>query len=142
VLPAFVVEGTGVREAVSSMPGVERLSAELFVEEAKAVRDLGIPAVLLFGVPSAKDARGSGAGAPDGVVQRAVEGLERDVPELCVITDVCLCEYTDPGHCGIVEEGEVRNDPSVERLADTAVSHARARIGERSGLSRSENRPF
>jgi porphobilinogen synthase len=126
VLPLFVVEGAARREPVASMPGVYRHSVDRLVSEAKEARDQGIPAVLLFGVPGAKDARGSGADARDGVVQRAVEALKGAEPDLCVITDVCLCEYTDHGHCGIVEAGEVANDPSLERLAATAVSHARA----------------
>ena len=126
VLPLFAVPGTGVREAVGSMPGVFRLSADQIAEEAKAVADLGIPAVILFGIPEQKDARGSGADAADGVVQRAVAAAKRAAPELCVITDVCLCEYTDHGHCGLLEGEEVANDPSLARLAATALSHARA----------------
>jgi porphobilinogen synthase len=126
VLPFFVVEGAGVREPVASMPGVHRHSVDQLVLEAKAVADVGVPAVILFGIPARKDARGSGADAPDGIVQRAVAALKREVPELVVITDVCLCEYTDHGHCGIVEGGHVVNDPSVERLAAAALSHARA----------------
>jgi porphobilinogen synthase len=126
VLPLFAVEGRGVREPVASMPGVHRFSVDQLADEAKAVADLGIPAVILFGVPATKDPRGSGADAPDGIAQRAVEAVRRAAPDLCVITDVCLCEYTDHGHCGLVEEGEVANDPSLARLAEAAVSHARA----------------
>jgi porphobilinogen synthase len=126
VLPLFAVEGTRVREPVASMPGVERLSADEIAEEAKRVADLGIPAVILFGVPSRKDARGSGADDPAGVVQRAVAAARRAAPELCVITDVCLCEYTDHGHCGLLDGEEVANDPTLERLAAAALSHARA----------------
>jgi len=126
VLPLFVVEGRGAREAVASMPGVFRHSADALVDEAKRVADLGIPAVILFGIPAEKDARGSGADAADGIVQRAVEAVKGATPDLCVITDVCLCEYTDHGHCGILEGDEVLNDPSLERLAASAVSHARA----------------
>jgi porphobilinogen synthase len=126
VLPCFVVEGSGVREPVASMPGVHRHSVDQLVLEAKAVADVGVPAVILFGIPARKDARGSGADASDGVVQRAVAALKRQVPELVVITDVCLCEYTDHGHCGIVEGAHVVNDASVERLAAAALSHARA----------------
>jgi porphobilinogen synthase len=126
ILPLFVVEGSGVREPVISMPGVFRYSVDQLVSEAKVVRDLGIPAVILFGIPAEKDARGSGADAPDGIVQRAVEAIKTAVSDLCVITDVCLCEYTDHGHCGIIEDGEVLNDASVERLTSTALSHARA----------------
>jgi len=126
VLPFFVVEGSGVREPVASMPGVHRHSVDQLVLEAKSVADVGVPAVILFGIPARKDARGSGADAADGVVQRAVAALKRQTPDLVVITDVCLCEYTDHGHCGIVEGGHVVNDPSVERLAAAALSHARA----------------
>jgi porphobilinogen synthase len=126
ILPLFVVEGSGVRDAVSSMPGVHRHSVDQLVDEAKAAADAGVPAVILFGVPDEKDARGSGADAEDGITQRAVEALRRGVPDLVVMTDVCLCEYTDHGHCGLVEGEEVLNDPSVARLASTALSHARA----------------
>ncbi len=126
VLPLFAVPGSGVREAVSSMPGVFRLSADQIAEEAKAVADLGIPAVILFGIPEHKDARGSGADAAQGIVQRAIAAVKHATPDLCVITDVCLCEYTDHGHCGLLDGEEVANDPSLERLAATALSHARA----------------
>ncbi len=126
ILPLFVVEGAGVREPVASMPGVFRHSVDALVAEVKRVHDVGIPAVLLFGVPAAKDARGSGADAADGVVQRAVEAIKAAEPDLCVMTDVCLCAYTDHGHCGVVSNGDVDNDPSLERLAATALSHARA----------------
>jgi porphobilinogen synthase len=126
ILPLFVVEGVGVREPVASMPGVFRHSVDTLVAEVKRVRDAGIPAVILFGIPGAKDERGSGADAADGVVQRAVESIKAAEPDLCVMTDVCLCEYTDHGHCGIVADHDVDNDPSVERLAVTALSHARA----------------
>ncbi len=126
----FVVEGTGRREPVASMPGVNRHSVDQLVLEAKRIADLGIPAVILFGVPAEKDARGSGADSADGIVQRATRAIADAVPSLCVITDVCLCEYTSHGHCGILtgpaDHQEVDNDPSLERLASTAVSHARA----------------
>ena len=126
VLPLFVVEGSGVREPVASMPGVHRHSVDQVVSEAKAVFDAGLPAVILFGVPAEKDARGSGADDPGGIVQRATGAIKDAVPDLCGITDVCLCEYTDHGHCGLIEGEEVRNDPSLERLAASALSHARA----------------
>jgi porphobilinogen synthase len=126
ILPLFVVENTGVREPVASMPGVFRYSVDTLVAEVKQIRDAGISAVILFGIPDAKDARGSGADAADGIVQRAVESIKKAEPDLCVMTDVCLCEYTDHGHCGIVADGEIDNDPSVERIAVTALSHARA----------------
>jgi porphobilinogen synthase len=126
ILPLFVVEGSGVREAVASMPGVSRFSVDQLVDEGKRVFDLGVPAVILFGIPATKDATGTGADAANGIVQRAVESLKREVADLCVVTDVCLCEYTDHGHCGIVDGDSVDNDPSVERVALTALSHARA----------------
>ena len=126
VLPLFVVEGSGVREAIASMPGVHRFSVDQVVLEAKRVADLGIPAVILFGIPDGKDARGSGADEANGIVQRASRAIADSVPTLCVITDVCLCEYTDHGHCGLLDGEEVDNDTSLERLAATAVSHARA----------------
>ncbi len=126
ILPLFVVEGSGVREPVVSMPGVQRFSVDQLVEETKRIFDLGVPAVILFGIPNEKDEIGSQADAVDGVVQRAVSAVKGQLAELCVMTDVCLCEYTDHGHCGIIEGEEVRNDPSVERLAATALSHARA----------------
>ncbi len=126
ILPLFVVEGSGVREPVASMPGVHRHSVDTLVNELKEVHDLGIPGVILFGIPAAKDAHGSGADAADGIVQSAVEAAKRAEPDLCVMTDVCLCEYTDHGHCGVLDGEQVENDPSVERLAATAVSHARA----------------
>jgi porphobilinogen synthase len=126
VLPLFVVEGRGVREPVASMPGVLRFSVDAVVGEAKQVAEAGIPAVLLFGIPAEKDARGSGADAANGIVQRAVDAIKSAEPDLCVITDVCLCEYTDHGHCGIVEQGDVANDPTLERLSAAALSHARA----------------
>jgi porphobilinogen synthase len=126
VLPLFVVPGRGLREPVASMPGVLRFSVDTVVTEAKQVSDAGIPAVLLFGIPEHKDARGSDADAANGVVQRAVDAIKSAEPDLCVITDVCLCEYTDHGHCGIIEKGDVANDPTLERLAAAALSHARA----------------
>ncbi len=126
VLPLFVVEGSGVREEIVSMPGVSRFSVDQVVDEAKRVAELGVPAVILFGIPAEKDARGSGADAGDGIVQQAVRAIKRGVPDLCVITDVCLCEYTDHGHCGMIEGEEVMNDPSVARIAATALSHAEA----------------
>ena len=126
ILPLFVVEGSGVREAIVSMPGVHRFSVDQIVLEAKRVADLGVPAVILFGIPGEKDARGSGADDPDGIVQRASRAIADSLPSLCVITDVCLCEYTDHGHCGLLSGEEVDNDASLERLARTALSHARA----------------
>jgi len=126
LLPLFVVEGSGIREPIVSMPGVHRFSVDQVVDEAKRVADLGVPGVMLFGIPESKDARGSGADQPDGVVQRAVTAIQDGASDLCVITDVCLCEYTDHGHCGLIDGEEVVNDASLERLALTALSHARA----------------
>lgn len=126
ILPLFVVEGTGVREAVASMPGVYRYSVDQVVVEAKRVAGLGVPGVILFGIPNQKDARGSGADDSDGIVQRASSAIVDALPSLCVITDVCLCEYTSHGHCGILDGQAVDNDATLERLAKTALSHARA----------------
>ena len=126
ILPLFVVEGSGVREPINSMPGVHRFSVDQVVIEAERVRDLGVPAIILFGIPDTKDARGSGADEADGIVQRASRAIVDGVPDLVVITDVCLCEYTDHGHCGTLDGHEIQNDASLERLAATAVSHARA----------------
>ena len=125
VQPLFVVHGSDRREPVASLPGVERLSIAHAVEEAGAVAAAGVPAVLLFGIPAAKDAAGSGAYDEEGVVQLATRAIKEAHPDLLVITDVCLCEYTDHGHCGVVrEDGVVDNDLSLELLAKTAVSHA------------------
>ena len=126
ILPLFVVEGSGVREPISSMPGVHRFSVDQVVIEAERVRDLGVPAIILFGIPDTKDARGSGADEADGIVQRASRAIVDGVADLVVITDVCLCEYTDHGHCGTLDGHEIQNDASLERLVATAVSHARA----------------
>ena len=126
IQPLFVVAGEGVREPVPSMPGVERFSISELVAEATELQALGVPAVLLFGIPGAKDEVGSGAYDSEGVVQLAVRALKDAHPDLTVITDVCLCEYTSHGHCGFVRDGEVDNDISVELLARTAISHAEA----------------
>ncbi len=128
IQPAFVVAGEGVREEVPSMPGIERLSISNLVEEAGEIAAAGIGALLLFGVPAVKDDAGSGAYDDEGIVQMAVRALKDAHPDLTVITDVCLCEYTSHGHCGIIREGgtEVDNDLTVELLAKTAISHAQA----------------
>jgi porphobilinogen synthase len=127
VLPMFVELGEDSRTPVEAMPGVERLSISLAVEEAGAAHELGVPAVLLFGLPAAKDELASGAYDEEGVVQLAVRALKEAHPELVVITDVCLCSYTTHGHCGVVrEDGSIDNDVSLELLAKTAISHAAA----------------
>jgi len=126
VYPLFVTHGRGVREPISAMPGQFRVSIDELLKEAKDAAGMGIPAILLFGLPAEKDARASEAYADDGIIQQAVRAVKDRVPDLLVITDVCLCEYTSHGHCGIVEDGTVRNDPTLELLARTAVSHAEA----------------
>lgn len=126
VLPLFVCPGTGVRTPVESMPGVDRTSVDELLHDAIEAVDAGVGAVLLFGIPSEKDEEGSEAWAEDGVVQTAVRRLKERVPELPVITDVCLCEYTSHGHCGVLRGGQVLNDPTLELLARVAVSHAEA----------------
>jgi porphobilinogen synthase len=126
IYPLFAVPGSSVRNPVPSMPGVFQLSVDEVVQEALETRALGIPAVLLFGIPEAKDEVGSGAYAAVGIVQRAVQEVKSRVSDLLVITDVCLCEYTSHGHCGVLQGGEVENDATLELLARTALSHARA----------------
>ena len=128
IQPAFVVAGEGVREEVSSMPGIERFSINNLVEEAGEIAGAGIGALMLFGVPAAKDDFGTGAYDDEGIVQMAVRALKEAHPDLIVMTDVCLCEYTSHGHCGVIREGstEVDNDVTVELLAKTAISHAEA----------------
>src|SRR5262245_62347132 len=108
--PLFWVPGSGVEKPIDSMPGVAQLSVDRTAEECRRLADLGVPAVLLFGIPERKDARGSGATSPDGIVPRALEAIRRAAPDLLLITDVCLCEYTDHGHCGMVRDGDVDND--------------------------------
>jgi len=126
IYPLFVAHGLDVKLQISSMPGVFHYSVDALCKEAEEVAALGIPAILLFGVPAHKDDVGSEAYATDGIVQRALRALKRAVPELVVITDVCLCEYTSHGHCGIVRGGEVVNDETLELIARTALSHAEA----------------
>jgi len=126
VYPLFVVPGKKVRRPVSSMPGVFQLSVDEAVKEAREAKELAIPAILLFGIPDKKDENATGAFQRDGIVQRAVREIKAKVPEILVVTDVCLCEYTSHGHCGILQGQEVDNDPTLEVLAETAVSHARA----------------
>jgi porphobilinogen synthase len=127
VLPLFVSQTATAREPIEGMPGVERLSLDAALEEARDAAALGLAAVLLFGIPAEKDPEGSGAWDDEGAVQLAAAAIKRALPRLLVITDVCLCEYTDHGHCGVLDRhGKVDNDPTLELLARTAVSHARA----------------
>ncbi|MBM3264860.1 MAG: porphobilinogen synthase [candidate division Zixibacteria bacterium] len=126
IYPLFICPGENVYEPIRSMPGVARLSVDRGVEECQEVAALGIPAVILFGIPASKDDAGTGAYVVDGIVQQAVRAIKANVPGLVVITDVCLCEYTDHGHCGVVHEGDVQNDPTLDLLAKTALSHVRA----------------
>ncbi len=126
ILPLFVVPGSGVVNPIGSMPGVAQRSVDTTVEECRGVRDLGIPAVILFGIPEKKDATGSHAYRDDGVIPRAVRAIKQALPDLLVITDVCLCEYTDHGHCGVLAENEVDNDATIDLLAKEALTHARA----------------
>jgi porphobilinogen synthase len=126
MLPLFVCEGEGVRREVPSMPGVCNLSVDEAVKEAAAAQADGIRSVLLFGIPEDKDDIGSHAYDPEAPVQSAIRAIKRELPDLLVITDVCLCEYTDHGHCGIVIDGEIMNDPTVDQLVRTAISHAAA----------------
>jgi len=126
IYPLFVCEGEGVRRAIGSMPGVSQLSVDEAVAEARAAKAEGVPAVILFGIPDRKDPTGSAAADPDAPVQRAVRAIKREVADLLVVTDVCLCEYTSHGHCGILEGEEIVNDVTVEHLVRAAVSHAAA----------------
>ncbi len=126
IYPLFVVPGTKVKKPITSMPGNFQMSVDHIVKEAARMKELGIPAVLLFGIPEKKDEVASGALAKDGVVQRAIQGIKDKVPDILVITDICLCEYMSHGHCGMVEKGEVVNDLTLEVLAEQAVSHAKA----------------
>lgn len=126
IYPMFVTFGKGVRKKIPSMPGCFQLSADEIVKEARKVHKLGIPAVLLFGIPEHKNESGSEAYSAKGVIQKAVTAIKDKVPELVVITDVCLCEYMSHGHCGIVKKGKILNDPTLELLAKQALSHVNA----------------
>ncbi len=126
ILPLFAINGKNVQNPIESMPGHFQLSIDNLVKIAKQAYDLGIPAVMLFGVPDKKDELGTGAYAENGIVQRAVKQLKNKIPELAVITDVCLCQYTDHGHCGMVEGQTIDNDSTLDLLARTALSHAKA----------------
>ncbi|MFT4048527.1 MAG: porphobilinogen synthase [Solirubrobacterales bacterium] len=127
IAPHFIVTGANRREPIDSMPGIDRLSVDLMVEEARQLQDLGIAGVLLFGLPDHKDDEGSSAWDPDGPVQLATQAIKQAAPELTVVTDVCMCEYTTHGHCGVIgPSGDVDNDETLELLARTAISHAAA----------------
>jgi porphobilinogen synthase len=126
IYPMFVVTGKRIKKEISSMPGIYQLSIENAVKECAVVKSLGIPAVILFGIPEHKDEVGSGAYDENGIIQQAVRAIKKEVPELFVITDVCLCEYTSHGHCGIVRGNDIVNDESIELLAREALTHAQA----------------
>lgn len=126
IYPMFVVPGEGVKDPISSMPGIYHLSIDKLIEEVEEVKKLGIPAIMLFGIPPKKDKIGSEAYNDDGIVQRAIRNIKEVEPSLVVIADICLCEYTDHGHCGIVKNGYVQNDESVKLIAKTALSCAKA----------------
>lgn len=126
IMPYFVVEGGPARGEIPSMPGIDRVSVEELLRDVERDTALGVRSILLFGIPSAKDEKALGAYADHGIVQQAVRALKKRFPDLTVITDVCLCEYMSHGHCGIVKDGKVLNDPTLELLAETAISHARA----------------
>ena len=126
IYPLFAVPGKNLKKPIDSMPGIFQLSVDHIVKEAAAARELGIPAVLLFGIPERKDELATGAFMKDGIVQRAIREIKYKVPGILVVTDVCLCEYTSHGHCGMIEKGDVDNDATLDVLAEMAVSHARA----------------
>jgi porphobilinogen synthase len=126
IYPLFVIEGKGIRNPINSMPGNFQLSIEELVKETKEVYRLGIPAIILFGIPDKKDAMGSDAVSDDGIIQKAVRSIKEAVPEMYVITDVCFCEYTDHGHCGPVRDGDVDNDQPLKLLAEQVLTHARS----------------
>jgi porphobilinogen synthase len=126
IYPVFVAPGKSQARPISSMPGVAQLSVDRAIQECEEAFDLGVPAVILFGIPERKDAMGSEAYAENGIVQQAIRAIKEKLPELLVVTDVCLCEYTDHGHCGIIKNGTVDNDATLELLAQEALSHARA----------------
>jgi len=126
ILPLFVTEGKDVRNPISSMPGNDQLSIDLLIKEVKEVKSLGIPAIILFGIPNEKDPTGSDATRDEGIIQRAVKAVKEAVPDMYVITDVCFCEYTDHGHCGAIKNGEVDNDTTLEMLGQQVVTHAKA----------------
>lgn len=126
IMPLFIVPGSAVTNPISSMPGIAQLSVDRAVEECKEIRDLGIPGVILFGIPDHKDPVGSYAYADDGIIQQALAAIKEEVPGLLLMTDVCFCEYTDHGHCGIIKDQDVDNDATLQILVKESVSHAQA----------------
>jgi porphobilinogen synthase len=126
IYPLFVTFGKGVKKKISSMPGCFQMSVDEIVKEAQKVFKLGIPAIILFGIPEHKDERGSEAYSPKGVVQKAIRAIKNKVPDLIVITDVCMCEYMSHGHCGVIKKGKILNDPTLELLSREALSHVKA----------------
>ena len=128
VAPLFIVPGSGVRREVSSMPGVFQLSVDEAVKECGELMELDVRSIILFGIPETKDAEGSGAWLDEGIVQQAIRAIRKELPEMTIVTDVCLCEYTDHGHCGLLDGEEILNDESLELYARTAISHAAAGV--------------
>jgi len=126
IYPLFIVEGSGIKKEISSMPGQFQMSVDNILRECEELRDLGIASILLFGIPAEKDEVGSGAYDTNGIIQRAVREIKKSFPEMVVVTDVCLCEYTSHGHCGVVEDGYVHNDKTLDLLVREAISHAEA----------------
>ncbi len=126
MMPIFLVPGSGIKKEITSLPGLFHLSVDKAVEEAKLIRDLGIPSVLLFAIPESKDPLGSSASRDNGVVQQAVRAIKEQVPHLSICTDLCFCEYTSHGHCGIIHNNDVDNDSTLKIIADQTLSHARA----------------
>ncbi|MDP4182253.1 MAG: porphobilinogen synthase [Bacillota bacterium] len=126
IYPLFVVEGTGIKKEIPSMPDVYHMSIDMLLKELEEVQNAGIPGVMLFGIPDDKDEKGSGAYRPDGIIQRALRAAKKEFPHILLTADVCLCEYTSHGHCGLVEAGEILNDSSVELITKTALSYAEA----------------
>ncbi|MBF0228030.1 MAG: porphobilinogen synthase [Desulfamplus sp.] len=126
VFPLFAIEGKGIKNPIPSMPGQFQLTCDNLVKTVKEAQDAGIPAIMLFGLPNKKDPLATRAYASDGIVQKAIKSVKNAVPEMAIITDVCLCQYTDHGHCGMVEKGKIDNDASLELIAKTALSHAKA----------------
>jgi len=126
IYPLFAVPGKGIKNEVRSMPNVYQMSIDVLVEECKEVRDLGIPAIILFGIPEHKDEVGSGAYDEHGIIQNTIRAIKEEVKDLVIITDVCMCEYTSHGHCGLVRDGEILNDETIELLAQEAITHVKA----------------